>query len=294
MKIMGKPLKGNGPRFILALLFLLVILPGLWAPIWAQRRNRQNGGANPLEGNPAAIDAGQKLFSGACGGCHGALGEGGRGPNLEDGSLVRRRGAQQLFGSIKNGVAGTDMPPFNLPDEQIWQVLAYISSLSAPAAEAHVPGDPEAGKIIFDGKGNCVSCHMLQGHGGALGPDLSNVGMSHSIKQLKQAVVDPNSQLKPGYEGVTVVTNSGQQFTGVAKYHTNYSVAVQDAKGNLHLLLMRDVKKITFHKGSLMPGDYQKRLSAGELDDLLAFLSRQTVRPIKAQNSSASPAGDPQ
>ena len=180
------------------------------------------------------------------------------------------------------------MPPFDLPDQQIWQLLAFIRNLSAPAAESRVPGDPEAGKAIYFGKGNCTDCHTILGQGGFLGPDLSNIGMSHSWKQLKQALLDSKSRSRTGYQGASVLTQGGGRITGIIKDQTNYSVAIQDANGNLHLLLMRDVREITLRNGSLMPDDYDRRLTAKEIEDVLAFLSRLSVRPVTVQPSSAN------
>jgi putative heme-binding domain-containing protein len=180
------------------------------------------------------------------------------------------------------------MPPFNLPDEQIWQLLAFIRSLSAPAAESRVPGDPEAGRVIFFGKAGCSACHKILGHGGFTGPDLSNIGMSHSWKQLKQALVDPKSRSRAGYQGAVVLTKGGSRITGIIKDNTSYSVAIQDVTGNLHLFSMQDIREIIYRSGSLMPDDYDRRLTAKEMDDLLAFLSRQSVRPVRVQSSSAA------
>lgn len=240
-------------------------------------QGQENESANPLGGKPEAIQAGQKLFAAACSGCHGEQGEGGRGPNLEDGQIVRRKDDQQLFSTIRKGVAGGDMPAFDLPKEQIWQLLAYIRSLSAPAAESKVPGDPKNGKAIFYGKGHCSNCHMILGRGGFMGPDLSNIGMSRSWKQLRQALLNPESRSRTGYQGVTVVTMKGLRITGIVKDNTNYSMAILDAVGHLHLLSMRNIREIIYRRDSLMPDDYDRLLTPKEIEDLLAFLSRQSV-----------------
>ena len=281
------------PTIIRMFSFLLITLLGLLLSSKAQDDNqKKNAVKNPLEGQPEAITEGQNLFLASCSGCHGTHAEGGRGPNLADGRIVRRTDDQHLFGAIHNGVPGANMPAFDLPDAQIWQLLAYIHSLSSPAAESHVPGDPEAGEATFFGKGGCSSCHMILGRGGMLGPDLSNIGMSRSWNQLTQALVDPKSRSQSGYQGVTVVTTKGTKITGIAKYNTNYSLVVQDADGNLHPLSMQEVRQLIFRKGSLMPDDYLERLAPKEIDDVVAFLSRQSVRPIKTQSSTVTPAKD--
>lgn len=240
--------------------------------------NRTAGKRSPLEGKPEAVEAGGQLFRAACSGCHGATGGGGRGPNIRDGRLVRRMSSAQLFDSIKTGVPGTDMPAFPIADEKIWAVVAFVRSLSAPAIEANVPGDESAGDAIFFGKGGCSGCHTIRGRGGFLGPDLSNAGMQRSIGQLRESVLDPSARLTEGFEGVDVVMKSGTRISGVAKNYTNYAIQVLDRNGEMHLLDKKDVQEITLHRKSLMPGDYSTRLSPGELQDLLAYLSRQAMR----------------
>src|SRR5437016_13392127 len=100
---------------------------------------------NPFAGQPDAILTGRKLFTASCSGCHGANAEGGRGPNLTEGRAIRRLDDETLFASIKSGVPGTDMPPTNLPDDQIRTVAAFVRSLSAPAYQSKVAGDADAG-----------------------------------------------------------------------------------------------------------------------------------------------------
>jgi hypothetical protein len=46
---------------------------------------------------------------------------------------------------------------------------------------------------------------------------------------------------------------------------------------------MADVKEMTISERSLMPSDYGQRLSKQELEDLLAFLARQSLRPPEAK-----------
>lgn len=260
---------------------LLVLLLGLPFLVCGQGPVDTGKDANPLEGRPEAIAAGQQLFSSACSGCHGVKGEGGRGPNLADGHLIRDVNPRLLFGAIRKGVPGTVMPPFDWPDEKIWQALAYVSSLSSPAFAARVPGDPQAGGAIFYGKGGCSDCHTILGRGHFVGPDLSNAGMTRSWKQLRDALLDPVSRSRVGFQGVTVMTRSGEVTSGVLRNNTNYSLQVQDVRGNLHLFLMQDVREVKYKTKSLMPDDYDRRLTSQEIEDLLAFLSRQALRPPK-------------
>ena len=99
---------------LVLLMMLLVALPNFELA----HGSSDEGKGNPFDDHPEAIEAGQILFSQMCSGCHGAKAEGGRGPNLENGELIHNKGEDKLFLSIHNGVPGTEMLPFNLPDNQ--------------------------------------------------------------------------------------------------------------------------------------------------------------------------------
>ena len=43
---------------------------------------------------------------------------------------------------------------------------------------------------------------------------------------------------------------------------------------------MTEVAEVTVSTHSSMPGDYAKRLSAAEVTDLVAYLGKQSVRPV--------------
>ena len=57
----------------------------------------------------ASLDGGKRLFTGHCAPCHGATGEGGRGPNLARPTLQRASDDSDLFKLIQNGVPGSEM-----------------------------------------------------------------------------------------------------------------------------------------------------------------------------------------
>ena len=233
---------------------------------------------NPLNGKPEAIEAGRSMFSGNCGVCHGPNGEGGRGPNLITGRQVSRGTDRQLFTSIQKGLPGTEMPPSPLPEEKIWQLVAFVRALSSPAYDTPVPGDVEAGRAVFFGKGECLKCHSLRGQGGQLAPDLSNIGATRPFPRLHEALIAPNARLADGFQGVTVVLTNGRRVVGVLKDRTNYGVEMIDGNGELHRIGMDTVREVILSKDSPMPADYKERLTPTEVRDLLAFLSRQSIR----------------
>lgn len=264
----------------------LVVLTLLPAVLAFAQESKEEDVKNPLAGDPAAIAAGKRAFVEGCSGCHGTNAEGGRGPNLAKGDLIRDVPNRRLFASIKNGIKGTEMPPSRLPDENIWQMVTYLRDLTSPAFDSHLSGDPEAGSALYFGKAGCVNCHMIRGRGGFLGPDLSNAGRSKTPPQLREAILDPDAAIADGFRGVTVTLRDGKKIAGVAKDNTNYAIQILDARGEVHRLLKQDLREVVFRKKSLMPGDYKQRLSASELENLMAFLSRQSLRPAESKEAS--------
>ncbi len=85
---------------------------------------------NPLASDPAAVSAGQKLYSDKCARCHGANGEGkGHSPSLQT-EAVHALTPGELEWVIAHGFSFHRMPGFeSLPQDQRWQIVSYVQSL---------------------------------------------------------------------------------------------------------------------------------------------------------------------
>ena len=254
------------------------------AAAFAQDANPVNAAGQAVSdryiGNADAITAGQERYRRVCSACHGVTGEGGRGPSLLTGLNVSGASGDELFSVIKNGIPGSDMPPSPLVEENVWQITAFVLSLSAPAIRQNVEGDAEAGEALFYGNGGCTNCHMIRGTGGYIGPDFSNLGVTRNLAQIREGLLDPNKRFTKGFDPVIVTLSDGTSIRGVAKNYSNYAVQVFDRDGTLHLLNRADVK-LEFRENSWMPADYSDRLSEDDIQNLLAFLSRQSLRPVE-------------
>src|SRR5437763_13705515 len=142
-----------------ALLAGLLLSVGLMA----QHGQYLDDARNSAIGNPAAIAAGAKLYATSCAACHGPDGSGGRGPNLVRRPLWHPLSDEDIFRTIRQGVPGADMPPPPLPDNQTWNLVAFIHALVGQASENKVTGNPEAGAQMFDGaKAGCSHWHAIR------------------------------------------------------------------------------------------------------------------------------------
>jgi PQQ-dependent dehydrogenase (methanol/ethanol family) len=85
---------------------------------------------NPVANEPAAIAAGQRVFDQTCQACHGAAGQGDRGPALNRTGFTHGDSDEQIFRTIREGVRGSQMPAYTeMPDAQVWELVTYIQSL---------------------------------------------------------------------------------------------------------------------------------------------------------------------
>src|SRR3954464_15165907 len=83
-----------------------------------------------LPGSHADLARGEKLFQVHCGRCHGAKGEGSRGPLLARPKLPRAPDDTALVRVIDDGIRGTEMPGAGAMNErEVRQVAAYVRSL---------------------------------------------------------------------------------------------------------------------------------------------------------------------
>jgi putative heme-binding domain-containing protein len=191
--------------------------------------------------------------------------------------IVSRGSDEEVAGVIRLGVANSAMPAFALPDGEIKQLVAFIRSLGIRAAELVVAGDRDLGKQIFFGKGRCSDCHMIRGQGGLLGPDLSNVGGDRTLAEIKQSILSPGLSEGTPYKAVTVVTLKGQRIAGTLRNRDNFSLQMMDTRGSLHFFSSEELREVLLQEKSSMPENYVKLLTETELQNLLAFLSRQTI-----------------
>jgi putative heme-binding domain-containing protein len=233
-----------------------------------------------------AVQEGASLFRGNCSPCHGldAAG-GGRGPDLTLGRWIHGGTDDDLFRTITQGVAGTEMPANAFEDSEVRALIAYVRSVSA-VTKPPVGGDAKAGEQLFVGKERCAACHMVRGKGGHLGPDLSRVGAARSAAYLTESVREPGKELSLGYtdpnnhygipleyDTVIVKMRDGSTLTGVAKNEDAFSIQLLGQDDELHLLLKKDTLEVRHEERSLMPAYSNEMLNASEWRDLLAYLS---------------------
>jgi alcohol dehydrogenase (cytochrome c) len=219
-------------------------------------------------------ETGRKQFESLCASCHGADGAGGEhGPSIVNLRRPSGRAQTDLRETITKGIPEYGMPAFPLPQSDLDALIAFVRVLRDPAVDHPADGDFAAGARVFSGSGNCVQCHMLRGHGGSLGPDLTNLGRERSLGQIVQALRNPAGKATPGYRSVTVRLRDGRTLRGLAKNESNYDLQLLGEDGTFHFLSKDQIVQQTNEPKSIMP---PVKGSDSELRNLLAFLTRLT------------------
>jgi putative heme-binding domain-containing protein len=224
------------------------------------------------------IAAGAKTFRSHCAECHGLNAEGGRGPNLAQGIFYHGSSDAALLKNISNGIPGTEMPGLFYSEDRIWQIIAYLRSLSD--SQKGVAGDRSNGERLFRSS-NCGECHRIQGNGGRMGPDLTHIGKIRSPQHLREAIINPGADVRQRYWVVDLVTDNGKSMSGFLMNEDTWSVQFIDLAGQLQSLPKSGLKNFKVEKTSKMPS-YKDRFKGKELDDLVAYLS--SLRPDKGDS----------
>lgn len=222
------------------------------------------------------VEAGARLYRSHCAVCHGIEGEGGRGAPLTTG-LFRHGGSDRgLYYTISTGIPGTEMPGIFFDGRQLWQLVAYVRSLSAGRAADQAEGDAANGKEVYASNG-CAGCHRIRGEGGRLGPDLSDVGAMRSLGHLQAAVLEPDAAVLPQHWMVRAKSKDGKPINGMRMNEDTFSVQLIDATGKLASLRKADLAEYDVDKSSGMPS-FDGKITGSDFEDLVAYLASLRLR----------------
>lgn len=223
--------------------------------------------------------AGARTFSTNCSGCHGSDGRGGeRARNIATAREVIAKSDNDLVSILHNGIPGSGMPSFAyLGNKGIDDVVAYLRTLQGKVTAVKVNGDAKAGRDLFYGKAECGRCHMVKGEGGFMAPDLTDFGAGMAAEMIELAITKPDARLQPNQAVVSVLLTNGTAVEGTVRSEDNFSITLQEQDGRFRTFNKRRVASVMHTGHSIMPKDYETRLSRKELDDLVSYLVAVSV-----------------
>jgi PQQ-dependent dehydrogenase (methanol/ethanol family) len=240
----------------------------------------------------------EKQFRNLCAGCHGAeAGGGDRGPALVNSRSLRASSEAQILAKIRDGTP-RGMPAFPLPASQLEAMAAWVRSLNASAFDMKPAGEITAGERFFFGKGQCSTCHMVQGRGKANGPDLSAAGRRLTVREIELFLDNPTSQMgthttatcpswafcpDESWAVVNVRLKSGTTLRGFPRNRGKHDLQLQTLDGRIHLLFDTDYQEISREKTSIMPALEATREERRDLVAYLSTLAGVTPGPIAVE-----------
>ncbi|NNE36579.1 MAG: c-type cytochrome [Rhodothermales bacterium] len=135
-------------------------------------------------------------------------------------------------------------------------------------------GNPAHGEAIYRRASLvCNSCHAIGGAGGAVGPDLSSIGVTAPADYLIESLLKPEKAVKDGYALVRIVMRNGSLMTGMLVQDAGDALIVRDAAGAVTRVPTNQIEQRAVLPGSLMPAGLMGQLERDEFVDLVAFLS---------------------
>lgn len=236
----------------------------------------------------ADLASGAKVYEVYCARCHGIDGSGGAGPPLARPRLRHAADEAGIIAIVAEGLPGTSMMgAWSLSDSEKQQVAAYVRSLGQRPAEA-LPGDVERGRGVYL-SASCGTCHIVDGEGTGLGPDLTDVGVLRGKSYLLESLVDPAAARPersvpyepygyPAYVPVRARPRRGDEVLGVRVNEDTFTIQLRDKTGRLHSFRKADLEQLAFEpRTSLMPS-YRGQLDEAQLNDLVAYLMTRKGR----------------
>ncbi len=230
------------------------------------------------ESSAAELPEGARLFSVHCGRCHGMEGKGGTGPSLVSPRLRRAPNLERLQYVIRNGIPWTGMPRnWMLMEKEVGLVAAFVLSLGRQSADA-ITGDPEQGRSVYQ-RAQCSNCHILDGEGEGIGPQLSSVGALRGVEHLRQIILHPESHTPIDPDGfrlnlaVRVVTASGEEIVGRRVNEDSFTIQLRDQQNRYYSFRKTEVQAIWREPETRLMPSFEGVFSDKEIEDLVAYLA---------------------
>ena len=133
---------------------------------------------------------------------------------------------------------------------------------------AEAPGDVERGRTLA---AMCQACHLIQGQGSNIGPNLSGAG-AMGTEALLRNILTPNAAMEPGYRIYRVEMKNGDIHEGFLMSDDKDAVVLRMPGTEDRRISRRDVTRGTFLRRSLMPEGLLDAMQPQDVSDLFAYL----------------------
>ncbi len=155
-----------------------------------------------------------------------------------------------------------------------WSATREVN-LAQPSATPPIPelagGSRARGaKVFFGEEASCAKCHGIDGRGGNLGPDLSNLRHRDYASVLRD-IADPSFAINPDHLSSVVELKSGQVLVGIVRYEQD-RLTIGDSTGREIAVNRAEIERVAPSPVSIMPAGLDKVIGPEKLKDLMTFL----------------------
>ena len=137
-------------------------------------------------------------------------------------------------------------------------------------------GDLANGRMVFFSTGTCHKCHVVDGMGREIGPNLTEIGSKLSREAMFESVLYPSAGISHNFEMWTVVKTDGTTLNGLLTSNTDAEVTIKGDDAFVRTVAKSDIEELVKQKISMMPADLQKTMTTQELADVVDYM--QTLK----------------
>jgi putative heme-binding domain-containing protein len=137
-------------------------------------------------------------------------------------------------------------------------------------------GDATRGKQVFTGLAACNSCHVVDGVGKEVGPNLSEIGSKLSREAFFESILFPSAGISHNYESRSASTVNGNVYSGIKVSETPTEIVLRGIDSITRTLKKSEIDELKKQSISLMPADLQKTMTPQELIDVVEYI--QTLK----------------
>lgn len=146
----------------------------------------------------------------------------------------------------------------------------------SPKEIAAMPGDARRGRATFFGEqAGCSKCHVFQGRGGDIGPDLTAVASKYGREALIDAILNPSAGISFGYDTWLFETQDERLVSGFL-LADGEKVVVKETSGRRVVLDAQEIVAREKQKVSAMPDDVSLGIEPQAIADIAALLGEKT------------------
>ncbi|MDZ4773982.1 MAG: ThuA domain-containing protein [Planctomycetota bacterium] len=144
-----------------------------------------------------------------------------------------------------------------------------------------VGGDARTGHAIFSRESGpmCARCHVVNGAGASVGPDLSSVGRRLTREDIVDSILAPSASITHGFGATTLELNDGTSVFGRVVRTTPEAATLVDSAGTARVFPRNLVKSNSASSVSAMPNGLAATLTNEEFRDLVAYVCTLKTPP---------------